>query len=89
MARQIRTFLGFTIYITLWIVTLWMHWPCKVKHQKCNLKASKFEKYGSEVIATYNCDKQCVLYIIEPKKCDLNIIRTEKDKKTQEQENKR
>ena len=33
------------------------------------------EKYGYEVIATQNCDKQ---YIIEPKNCDLELIRTEK-----------
>ena len=35
------------------------------------------EKYGCEVIATQNCDNQCVLYIIEPKKCDLDMIGTE------------
>ena len=34
--------------------------------------------YGCEVIATLNCDKQCVLLIIEPKKCDLDMIGTEK-----------
>ena len=35
---------------------------------------------GLDIIGSekYGCDKQCVLFIIEPKKCDLDMIGTEK-----------